>query len=193
MPQIKSLNGLLAHIIGAGTPHELGRALYKYIDCGPWTTFLRKGRRGGGPAVIYYTEKEAYKPIKDCIGIRMGSIVEGSDVAVTRNALLFPFTGKAFDEYVEGINEEAGFYWERDNVDTYRVLYKGNQYFVDWHWGSPYEPWPEDLPPYVERKLKAFLEWLVEKGCSLKAGGNYDTIKGTTIKVRLMDKSMQTY
>ena len=50
-----------------------------------------------------------------CIGIKVGSIVEGSDVEIGPRELLFPFSGKDLDAAIQGIDDEASFYWDRDN------------------------------------------------------------------------------
>lgn len=60
-----------------------------------------------------------------CIGIAIGSIVEGSDVEVGPEYLAFPFTDEQLDEVVKGINDEGSFYWERDNSRWYVLQHDG--------------------------------------------------------------------
>jgi len=50
------------------------------------------------------------------VGVEIGSIVEGSDVEIDPEYLAFPFTDRDFDAAVQRINNEASFYWERDNT-----------------------------------------------------------------------------
>jgi hypothetical protein len=118
---------------GYGTPHELGRTLYKYIDCGPWTVFIVPGIPKGS---VYYEDAKASELnwLEKCTGLRIGSIVEGSDVEVGPETLLFPFTEKDLDRVVSAINEEASFYWERDNSRYFTVLDKSGEPLFSAQW-----------------------------------------------------------
>lgn len=99
------------------TPWRYGRSLYKYTDCGPWTSFIVPGR--GERGSVYYETKEADEPQatwwSQCTGILIGSIVEGSDAEVQPETLLWPFTAEQLDLAVKNIDEEAGRLWEEAN------------------------------------------------------------------------------
>lgn len=94
------------------TPYHFGRNLYKYTDCGPWTAFLL---RDGSE--VYYRDEKASSLLwgDDCIGIKIGSIVEGSDAEIGPETLFFPFTSERLDNVVQEINDEASYEWELAN------------------------------------------------------------------------------
>lgn len=102
---------------------RFGHCLYKYTDCGPWSSFTL-----GEGEDIYYEKKKAWETQSEqqwwhqCTGIQIGSIVEGSDVSVEGRFLVFPFTEKELDDVMIDIEEEADFYWKRDNSDYYQVI-----------------------------------------------------------------------
>lgn len=109
----RDLMGLL-DAQGSETPHELGRDLYKAIACGPWVAFeLRDGRS------IRYTDPEAREASPawwdQCTGVRIGSIVEGSDAEIGPYTLAFPFSMTEFDTTVQVVDDEAGDAWESAN------------------------------------------------------------------------------
>ena len=101
---------------------------------------------------VYYESDEA-NTLTECVGIKMGSIVEGSEAYVDRDPLMFPFTGKEFDDYVKSINDEASFYWERDNLDHYVVRQGDKEYYVTSGWGEELK-----LPKKLREAVTAFLQ-----------------------------------
>lgn len=207
------------------TPHHLGRTLYKYTDCGPWTAFVVRGAPtrtetdlgevrvdpktgklhctrgseetrqflGFGPngkaeenwtslnayfkrvqefqkkhcgdsgerfriesaqkcigcvrvrlsrttpettTTVYYEDEKAYTMLGDCVGVKLGSIVEGSDVEIGPVTLMFPFTDDDLHRAVGAINDEANFYWDRDNSIWFEVRAQKRDYFVRCFWGD---------------------------------------------------------
>jgi hypothetical protein len=132
----------------AETPHDFGRSLYKYTDCGPTTSFLVADEEP-----VCYGDKEARTNgpwTKNIIGLKIGSIVEGSEVEVGPEELLFPFSQKDLDKAVNNINEEASFYWKRDNTDNYLIKKNDkNVAFTSWtEWDSkPF--WDKDFSKHV--------------------------------------------
>lgn len=108
---------------GVESPGEFGRGLYKWTACGPWTSFTCSEGKD-----VYYEDKKAWEKESEqkwwgqCTGLQIGSIVEGSDVYVEGRFLEFPFTEKELDDTVKDIDEEADFYWKRDNSIYYRVI-----------------------------------------------------------------------
>lgn len=67
---------------------------------------------------IYYEDPNASTTgwIDTCIGIEVGSIVEGSDNGPESEVLMFPFTEEEFDAAVARIDKECGIIWEWANV-----------------------------------------------------------------------------
>lgn len=111
----------------AETPYQFGRSNYKYTACGPWTVFYTPNAEtepgGLQRDSVYYESKQANCTdwIDSCTGIGIGSIVEGSDVNVDPINLTFPFTDEDLDKAISDVNEEACFYWDRDNSQYYSV------------------------------------------------------------------------
>jgi len=101
---------------------------------------------------VCYESDEA-NTLTECIGIKMGSIVEGSEAYVDREPMMFPFTGKEFDAYVQSIDDEASFYWKRDNLDHYMVRQGNKEYCVTSGWGEELK-----LPKKLRETVTAFLQ-----------------------------------
>lgn len=99
--------------------HDFARAVYKYTDCGPWVVAVLPDDRE-----IYYGDKEAWElPMDTEVKyLRVGSIVEGSDVEVGPHDVEDP---KEFWKIVKEIDKECTFYWRRDNLDHFNLLRNG--------------------------------------------------------------------
>lgn len=152
---------------GAESPYAFGRALYKYTDCGPWTVFITPdGER------VYYEDQEARErslPLFTniectgiCIGVEIGSIVEGSDAYADPIELNFPFSEEDLDNALKEINDACSFYWERDNSDWFQLRYgsKGKVYFFHSTWGEL--KWDGDKPR--KRVKEAVAEFVKNDG-----------------------------
>jgi hypothetical protein len=90
---------------------------------------------------------------ENCLGIKIGSIVEGSDFYSGPFVHYFPFAIKDFERSVEYMESETEFYWERDNSAWYHVRRKdehSDQYSAHEVWGDI--KWDSDKPR--SRKLK---------------------------------------
>jgi len=87
----------------------------------------------------------------DIIGIEIGSIVEGSDVEIGPIFLRFPFTSDELDVTVRAIDDEASFYWKRDNEDDFVLTSDGVEYYVTSGWGNEY---PKDMPTELIEKFE---------------------------------------
>ncbi len=115
MTTITNLTEFLA-AQGAETPHRAGRDLYKQTECGPWLSFILSDGSS-----IYYESAPAREAgaawWAACTGVKIGSIVEGSDHEVTPVTLSWPFTQAQFEEAVGSINDEASAAWEEANED----------------------------------------------------------------------------
>ena len=186
MTTLHNLAELLDHL-GADTPFHLGRSLYKYTDCGPWTVFVCNSD-------VYYEDTGADCPPQTfenlfgtCTAIRIGSIVEGSDVEVGPETLIFPFTADDLDDVVQGVNDEAVFYWKRDNClhGTWRNEATGEKHLFLDVWGDI--DWDDDSEPapLVTDEMR---NWLDEQSPGEYAEQAFDTDAGR-ITLALYDTS----
>lgn len=151
---------------GYETPWEFGRALYKYTACGPWTSFRVASQPGDLRPYVYYEDEKASmdEAAQDwwetCIGITIGSIVEGSDVELSPVDLLFPFTDGDVDRAVEGIDDEADFYWKRDNCTYISICNKRGEALYHAQWiefdDDPTGTWEEEDAKTLKLAKKAF-------------------------------------
>lgn len=158
-----------AALMGVDDPRRMPRALYKGTACGAslGLTLENNGR-------IYEGSKgwEALTFDSPVVGVTVGSIVEGSDVEVCPRYLDFPFTAAQWGEAVEGVEDEADFYWRRDNLDHFCVTRPGVMFppvveavdvgggTVLWHGSGA----PQDTLTPAERQAatQAVLAWEAE-------------------------------
>jgi hypothetical protein len=126
---------------GCETAGQFGRQLYKYTDCGPWVSFLVPTEPRGE---IYYESERARQTDwwPHCEGLKIGSIVEGSDVEVGPIELLFPFEETELDAAVKALNDEASFYWERDNAVYFSVVDAQGELLLSAYWVN-FDPAPK--------------------------------------------------
>jgi hypothetical protein len=244
MEKINNLTEFLAER-GFETPYSWGRAMYKYVDCGPWVSFIMEDapaithsctaiveERNGEPYLTNYkrmnssflsflafsddgtvrspttwgdyqallenyigdkTKHDSRKiklqkrggvlfistvieePAKThevyyeddevetfdharCIGVKVGSIVEGSDVEIEPYPFIFPFPMKEFDDGVDEINKQAEYYWHRDNSAFYYIQGDHSADLVE-TWGA--YKWSEDEGDKLPEKDKKMLEEFV--------------------------------
>lgn len=153
------------------TPYYLGRSLYKYIDCGPWMVYLLDAPLLDKNMAdeLYYEDKEAgdLGLIDHIIGVKVGSIIEGSDVEIDPKEFMFPFDMKDFWEGVTEINDEASFYWDRDNSNWYFLKHNDFGPFSvkercgDWEWNDSDEEIPQDIKDTV-------VKWINDGYCFQK-------------------------
>jgi hypothetical protein len=147
----------------------MGRAIYKYVDCGPWVVFtLDKERTVGGEKTdrIYYEDKSAWslRWAKYCDGLEIGSIVEGSDAEIGPEFLPFPITHDELWETISGINKQAGEEWENANTNHFCIQKDGDNYAnVTWTEFDDKPKWDEDKDsPVPERVKKAWRNWYID-------------------------------
>ena len=157
---------------------RFGRSLYKYTDCGPWTRLVLTEDR-----YAHYEDKGSDDPSllldDDIIGIEIGSIVEGSDVEIGPIFLRFPFTSDELDVTVRGINDEASFYWKRDNEEDFVLTSDGVDYYVTSGWGNDFgRHTPDDV-------AEKFTAWQVTDA-HLKED---ETVEFDGLTIHRMDKS----
>lgn len=133
---------------------------------------------------VNYSDKKAQAPLENCTGVNFSSIVEGSDVEVDGYSLDFPFTEQQLEDTLKGINDEVSFYWERDNVDSYHVSYKGKDYYFD-HSGKHDQMKP--LPTSIRQAVLDFVESIDSDG--LDEDGDMTPVPNTKATVEKLDKS----
>ena len=137
-----------------GNLYSFYRGIYKSVACGPMIGFRINGRWIYG-SELPNTPVEELKGTVD--GIWVKSIVEGSDVELDGyNFDADTFDPKAFWEAVTGVNEEARFYWERDNSTWVDVFGK--------HIGHLQETWgkfkwdnPNEIPGEDRGMIERFV------------------------------------
>ena len=149
---------------GEGFGHEeagyWARCVYKYTDCGPWVVFLMKN--GAGLCYSDVKSRLDFDPT-ECVGIKIGSIVEGSDVEVGPLELRFPFPKEDLHKAFESVNDEAKFYWARDNTQNFIIYHNGTQVAgVSW---TQFEDAPEwsvhpgaEIPGWVKKRFLKFVD-----------------------------------
>lgn len=107
----------------ANTISEFARNIYKYTDCGANVSFLTPNgaihkkyvcasdlAKGGD-------EADTKDLIDKCIGIRFGSIVEGSDAEVLGDLITFPTSQSEVAESLKYVEGEAKSLWEEANSE----------------------------------------------------------------------------
>lgn len=116
-PTFGNLTELLSHF-EAETPYHLGRMIYDATECGPWLAFILGPDMPNTPD-IYYEDSDAQKDATclPCVGVKVGSIVEGSDYEIPPISLFFPFDSNAFDAAIQKINQQACDEWEEANAE----------------------------------------------------------------------------
>lgn len=91
----------LADFIGANEPTEnsLSRRVYKDTSCGAWLS------------IVHNEDGTLW-------GVKIGSIVEGSEACVDPAELRFPFSQKDWDEAIQYVKAEAKMLWNEANGEN---------------------------------------------------------------------------
>jgi hypothetical protein len=108
----------------------MGRSIYKHVPCGPWISYVFSNGE-----TLHYEDALARAPVeckwpivqwvkqlikgvrpKQCIAIKVGSIVEGSDAEVGPMSLTLPLDMNDFWLVVAEVNGEASLLWEEANI-----------------------------------------------------------------------------
>jgi hypothetical protein len=87
-----TLSDVLVYL-SAETEDQAKRNMYKYTDCGAWIEF-------------------------DPAGVRIGSIVEGSDAECGTHTLTYPFTAEAYEAAMAEIEAQADELWRAANDEA---------------------------------------------------------------------------
>lgn len=122
--EYQNLRELLLGRLGELDPYGWGRALYKAVGCGPWVSYTMHDNSD-----VYYgdaprEDDNVQHMLEHCKGIEIGSIVEGSDVEIGPEYLEFPFTDDELEAVIKRVDDEATFYWKRDNTEYYSIRSK---------------------------------------------------------------------
>jgi hypothetical protein len=83
---------------GEETMEQVTRNTYKYTDCGAWC-------------------ETAHDDQCEVIGVKVGSIVEGSDAETEVHTLKFPFKLEDFWASLKDVEEEASILWNEAHAD----------------------------------------------------------------------------
>jgi len=137
IPCIRPMFKFLCEELGRDTVEGWSKSVYKGTACGAWLT------------------------LNSCDEIMLGSIVEGSEVEIEPHYLNWPFTSEQFWGALEAINNEASWYWERDNSQWYRVEFTpvdkpAEAYHLRYCWGE-FDWEGVIVPDYVKNKVQDFL------------------------------------
>jgi hypothetical protein len=143
---------------GMTTAYEWARGVYKYSGVAAWSVFLFKNNY-----YVYYEdikEEEIKGNInwENCTGIKVGCSVEGSEVEIEPRVFVFPFNIEDFNESMEQLGEEEDFYWDRDNLDHYKLTVGEKDYYFTVNCGEV--EWQGDEPndENLIQKIEEFLE-----------------------------------
>ena len=114
---------------------HFGRAIYKYTDCGPWVAF----RFQNGKELCYEDPlaraphtcrwpwvqwvKQVWNGVRPskCIGLLVGSIIEGHDYEVGPMLISFPFEEEEMYNIIERVDKGVDDYL-KENDDLYNKL-----------------------------------------------------------------------
>jgi hypothetical protein len=174
----------LAEEFGADNLYGVYRPIYKYTDCGPSIGFQIRGlpadhksregapwREGTEDLWLYCDDLLTLGTFADMaekgleiIGVSVSSIVEGSDVEIEGGRIPVTSSKDEFWKLVSSVDEEAKFYWERDNSDWYLLRKKGEEsteHAFHETWGDI--KFDDDMPPELQAAVEKFIE----------AGGNW--------------------
>lgn len=108
----------LLKFFGCNKPSEYARLVYESNDCGPWTSFLilKNGEVEAIPSgdLSEYQDTTEWA-VRNLIGIRHGTIVEGSEVTFVSDDLIFPFSEQQREEALSYLDAEASIVWDEAN------------------------------------------------------------------------------
>lgn len=107
----------------------------------------------------YYTSDKEIVTNKNCVGIKFGSIVEGSESYAGPYLHLFPFDLNDFEKNIEEMDKVTSFYWERDNSTWFQVQNDKDpqkQFFLHETWGEI--KWDTNKPrsPKLKKAIEAY-------------------------------------
>jgi hypothetical protein len=98
---------------GVTTPSRFARECYDRTGCGVWTEFLLRGTDPNGAESIMSDDLNGTKDTLEwleprCVGVRFGTIVEGSDAEFEADPLHFPIADREIAGAWDYLEERAG-------------------------------------------------------------------------------------
>ena len=131
-----------------GSPYGFYRSVYKGTDCGPTIGMLFEQMDGW----VYCSDLPGQMDDLTIRAISVSSIVEGSDVEIEPIIVTDP---EKFWEAVEEVNEQASFYWNRDNTTHLKVdvnvHFEVNPQFCSWTAGDDAPTWTPGMDEGLAR------------------------------------------
>jgi hypothetical protein len=128
------------------------------------------------------------------IGFTIQSIVEGSDVTVDSEEFVIPVETSKVDEWMKSMEEETDFYWERDNLQHWKLTGPDEkEYYFKTGWGDPkWEFKDGDVPENVKKKV---IDWIEERFEDGESKEDYETefkfgVKGWTVSEYIDDSTL---
>lgn len=117
----------LCHLICVDTPDQLQRQVYKCTACGGNMAFRVRKDGAQDEEFWEYAAPSTVNPGWSIVGIKLISIVEGSDVTYDGDPLLFPFTAEQYREQEKQMEAFCDEEWtlanqDEDRVQTYEIL-----------------------------------------------------------------------
>jgi hypothetical protein len=168
---------------GASDLYGLGRSLYKAYDFGPWVEFLDSNGDGHS-----YEDRPSLELPDGATytGIRVGSIVEGSDAEPEPIWLDFPFVEADLDRALSDLGDEVDFYWRRDNIDEYVIeTLDGSETLGSFEVGDDEE---QDVPGVTPEQIDRIIDHLASHYVEER-----DSIELEGFRITRVEKSWYTY
>lgn len=170
----------LQELTGGVSPFIWGCMLYKVTSCGVWVAFITP------EAEHYYEDLEDRQDmdwIGACTGVKIGSIVEGSDVGIEPFTLTFPFTPEELDRNIERVEKAAEFYWVRDNSLWYYLIGE-HAATIRQTWGEIiWESGADYIPKVIREKIEKTVSELEDTAVGPGKGDNVTVFEEGGIKL----------
>ena len=172
MKVIRNLKNLMDYF-GAENANLINRRLYKATSCGASISVLATDDK-------WYHCGSDWTNVKGIKAFTIQTIVEGSDVTVDSEEFTLPVRTQEIEDWMNQMEEEAAFYWKRDNTKYYAVVKADRTPVVYYQW-TDWEDKPEVSNPR-KRKLvmKAHAAYEAD-GNALDAGNGARRISYTEL------------
>lgn len=122
--------------------------------------------------------------LSQLVGIEIGSIVEGSDVDIGPYPLKFPFTDADYWKLVNDVNDEASFYWKRDNTDNFTFKCDGKAVVhLSWTNFDSRPKWYGRASQVPQSVRRAWCKWYLNGGRSEPFNYQHQGKTWTTVEV----------
>jgi hypothetical protein len=91
----------------AETPTQFAREAYDRTECGVWTTFILADGEAIHSSDLTKQQDTPQWAARHVVGIKHGTIVEGSDAEFEADPLMFPFSDQELADAWDYLNEQA--------------------------------------------------------------------------------------